>query len=76
MRFTEDFTGRGKFQNSAEGILVNGSPDVKTVREIGLKQADYFHKGFLTNFNQQKRIPIVTYSFIKMQLQKQSRLSH
>ena len=31
------------------------------MREIGLKQADYFHKGFLTNFNLQKRIPIVTY---------------
>ena len=26
-----------------------------------MKQADYFHKGFLTNFNLQKRIPIVTY---------------
>ena len=31
------------------------------MREIDLKQADYFHKGFLTNFNLQKRIPIVTY---------------
>ena len=31
------------------------------MREIGLKQADYFHKGFLANFNLQKRIPIVTY---------------
>ena len=41
--------------------LVNGSPDLKTVREIGLKQADYFHKGFLTNFDLQKRIPTVTY---------------
>ena len=30
-------------------------------REIDLKQADYFHKGFLTNFNLLKRIPIVTY---------------
>ena len=41
--------------------LVNGSPDLKTVREIGLKKVDYFHKRFLTNFNLQKRIPIVTY---------------
>ena len=61
MRFTENFTGREKFQNSTEGILVNGLPDLKTVREIGLKKADYFHKGFLTNFNLQKKIPIVTY---------------
>ena len=30
-------------------------------REIDLKQADYFHKEFLTNFNLLKRIPIVTY---------------
>ena len=68
-----------QLQNSAESILVNGSPDLKTViREIDLKQADYFHKEFLTNFNLHKRIPIVTflYSFVKMQLQKQSGLSH
>ena len=26
-----------------------------------MKQTDYFHKGFLTNFNLQKRIPIITY---------------
>ena len=31
------------------------------MREIDLKQADHFHKGFLTNFNLQKRIPIVRY---------------
>ena len=43
-------------------IASNGSPDLKTVmREIDLKQADYFHKGFLTNFNLPKRNPIVTY---------------
>ena len=49
-------------QNSAEGILVNRSPDLNTVmREIDLKQANYFHKGFLTNLNLHKRIPIVTY---------------
>ena len=43
-------------QNIAEGILVNGSPDLKTVmREIDLKQANYFHKGFLTNFIPHKR---------------------
>ena len=30
-------------------------------REIDLKKADYFHKGFLTNFSLLKRIPIVTY---------------
>ena len=50
-----------QLQNSAEGILVNGSPDLKTVmREINLKQANYFHKGFLTNVNLHNRIPIVT----------------
>ena len=30
------------------------------MREIDLKQANYFHKGFLT-FNVHKRIPIITY---------------
>ena len=40
---------------------ISGSPDLKTVmREIDLKQGNYFHKGFLT-FNPHKRIPIVTY---------------
>ena len=49
-------------QNSADGILVNGSPDLKTVmREIDLKQTNYFHKEFLTNFDLHKKIPIVTY---------------
>ena len=49
-------------QNSAEGILVNESPDLKAVmREIDLNQANYFHKGFLINFNLHKRIPIVIY---------------
>ena len=42
-------------------MLVNGSPDLKTVmKEIDLKQAGYFHKGF-TDFNPNKGIPIATY---------------
>ena len=37
-----------------EGILVNGSHDLKTaIREMDLKQANYFHKGFLTNLNKE-----------------------
>ena len=64
-------------KNIAEDILFNESPDLKTVmREIDLKQADYFYKGFLANFNFHKRIPMVIFlsSFIKIQSWKQSGL--
>ena len=43
-------------------LLVNGSPDVKTVmREIELKQANYFQKVFLTKGMLSLKISSITF---------------
>ena len=61
-RVSELPRGNELSRDHVNGPLVIGSLDLKTVmREIDWKQANYFYKGFLTNFNLPKRIPIVTY---------------